>query len=116
MDLGAYRISVWGEPDPRWRRCTAFAAVLGAITVIAVWVVPLRTVEITSIDQVPERLAKLILEEPAPPKAAPQAAKPKADVQVEAPAPPKSVAAPAPAPAPAAKPKPAPVEQVPQST
>jgi TonB family protein len=113
MDTTAYRISVWGEPDPRWRKCTAFAAVLGAITVVGVWVVPLRTVEITSIDQVPERLAKLILEEPAPPKAAP---KPKADVRVEAPPEPKAVAAPAPAPAPVAKPKPAPVEQATQST
>ena len=112
MELAAYRISVWGEPDPRWRRCTAFAAVLGVLTIVAVWVVPLRTVEITSIDQVPERLAKLILEEPAPPKAAPQAApKPKVDVRGEAPPAPKPVTAPEPA----AKPKPTPVEQVAQT-
>lgn len=113
MDLAAYRISVWGEPDPRWRRCTAFAAVLGVLTIVAVWVVPRRTVEITNIDQVPERLAKLILEEPAPPKAAPQAApKPKADVRIEAPPAPKPVEAPEPA----AKPKPTPVEEVAQTT
>jgi len=107
IDLAAYRIPLWGEPDPRWRRCTAIAAVLGALTLVAVYVTPRRAVEITSVDQVSDRLAKLILEEPAPP--APPAAKPKARIETPPPPEPVAQAEPEPAPKPIEKaPTPAP--------
>jgi TonB family protein len=77
-DLSAYRISLWGEPDPRWRRCLAIAGALGIATLIAVYVVPPRPVEITSVDQVPDRFAKLILEEATPPTAPAQPRSPEA--------------------------------------
>ena len=35
--LAAYRISFWGEPDPRWRKCTGIAAILGVLTLIVVY-------------------------------------------------------------------------------
>jgi len=68
-DLNAYRLPLWGEPDPRWRRCLQIAAALGIVTLGIVFLTPRRAVEITDVDEVPERFAKLILEEPASPAA-----------------------------------------------
>ena len=83
-DLAAYRISLWGEPDPRWRRCLAIAGAIGIATLISVYLVPPQPVEITSVDQVSDRLARLILEETGPPVAPAQPRAPEA-IQESAP-------------------------------
>ena len=107
-NVAAYRVSFWGEPDPRWQRCLQIAAGLGALTLLTVYAVPQRAVEITNVDQVSDRLAKLILEEPAPLVAPPAPAAP--EVVMEKP--PEIVK---PEPKVDSKPEPAPIRKIPET-
>jgi TonB family protein len=65
-----YRLPLLGAPDPDLRRGLKVAGVVGLVVLAAAYLVPKRTAEISSVDEVPDRFAKLILEEPrkdAPP-------------------------------------------------
>jgi TonB family protein len=78
-----YRQSAF-ELDPLLKRCLSIAGAAGLVFLIAVFLAPRRPVVITSVDQVPERFAKLILEEkPKPPPVAVKA-QPKEVAQAEA--------------------------------
>jgi TonB family protein len=76
--------------------------VVGAVTLAVVYLTPRRPAELTSIEEVPERFAKLILEEPevkAPPIALPTPPQVAVETPKAAAAEPKVEAKPAPAPA-----------------
>jgi TonB family protein len=102
-----YRKHFWVDFDHVLRRTSTVAAGIGITVLLVVLVAPYRARTITEVEQVPERFAKLILKEPAPPAAPPQAEtrmkapemteKPK----VEAPPPPKPARREKPAPVPA---------------
>lgn len=100
----AYRRPWLAPDDDLFRRCLSVAAAAGLVFLIAVLVVPRPVAPVRRIEELPPRIARLILEKPKPPGAH---ATPRA-VTVEAP----PAAAPAPAPPvaaaePAAPPRPA---------
>jgi hypothetical protein len=94
----AYRQPLLGKPDPRLVRCLAVSSALGAIVVIVILVTPARHVEM-KMEEVPRRLAELILEPPAPP--APLEAEPRSESGDAESAPVAPPSAPAPESAPA---------------
>lgn len=100
----ALRQAPFAPPTPELRAGLKVAAVVGAAVLAAAYLAPIRAPELSTVDNVPERLAKLILEEP---KKAPPAARP-APPQVKLPAPPKVEAKPAPEVVKAPPPRPAP--------
>ncbi len=61
-----YRQSVWGSMDRLLRNCFVGSAVLGLAVLIAVFVAPQPPVEQVTVDLLPERFARLILEKPQP--------------------------------------------------
>ncbi len=71
-----YRQSDWFDLDPLFKRCLSIAGSIGLVFLVAVFLAPRRPpIEITHVDQVPERFAKLILEEtPKPPPVLPKPA------------------------------------------
>jgi len=93
-----YRQSMWGRIDRALRNCFAGSAILGVVILIAVFLAPAPPPPPSTVDEVPERFARLILEKP----------KPKAST-IEAPEQAKVAEAPkAEVPPPKAKPKPPP--------
>jgi TonB family protein len=74
----AYRQSLLGKPDPRLARCLAISSGLGAIVLFGILVTPARREEMR-MDEMPRRLARLILEEPTKPAVLP----PQLDVRPE---------------------------------
>lgn len=73
-----YRLPLWGAPDPRFRKCLRISAGLGLLVLLVALLTPRRAVEITDVEEVPERFAKLILEEPKAPAAPPRVVVPTA--------------------------------------
>ncbi len=65
--LSPYKQTQLLELDPLLKRCFSISGSVGALFLIAVFLTPRQDIEITTIDQVPERFAKLILEEAPPP-------------------------------------------------
>ena len=76
--LDAYRLPILGRPDPLLRRCLQIAGAIGLAVLLAALLAPKKTAEITDLEEVPERFAKLILEEPKAPPAPPRIASPTA--------------------------------------
>ncbi len=74
MTAHAYRAPILGPPDPLLRRTGTIAAVAGVLLLAVAWFTPTREVPITQVDEVPERLARLILEKPVPPASSPSTA------------------------------------------
>ncbi len=103
MDIQVYRQPLWGTLDTVSRNCLIAAAVFGVLVIIAVFVAPAPPVREASIQEMPARFARLILERP---KAAPQVKAPAPASTYEAPQQEITKAAP-PEPA-AARPKPRP--------
>ena len=62
-----YRRPQFGAPDDLFRRCLMASGIAGAVFLLVVLLAPMRKVVITSIDQLPPRFAKLIVEKPKPP-------------------------------------------------
>lgn len=95
----AYRQSLFAIPDPRFRRALGIAGSVGTVVLALALLSPLRTPPPPRIEDVPERLAKLILEKKAPP---PPVLAPSAHVETpqlaavaeEAPSPEPEIAAP----------------------
>jgi TonB family protein len=64
--LEQYRQPVWGRMDRALRNCFTGSAILGVAVLIMVFVVPIPVPEPVSIEDVPDRIARLILKKPAP--------------------------------------------------
>ncbi len=62
--LQEYQQSMWGRPDPALRNCFTWSTILGVLLLILVFLAPLPKPKPTSVADVPERLARLILEKP----------------------------------------------------
>ncbi len=61
-----YRQPVLGQIDPRFRKCLSWSATAGVLFLAIVLITPNREMEVASIEAVPERLARLILQKPEP--------------------------------------------------
>jgi len=61
-----YRQPIWGRMDRTLRNCFTGSAILGLIVLIAVFVAPAPPPPPATVDDVPERFARLILERPKP--------------------------------------------------
>ncbi|HKK71826.1 MAG TPA: AgmX/PglI C-terminal domain-containing protein [Candidatus Krumholzibacteria bacterium] len=86
----AYRQPLLGRPDPRFRRALTIAVALGALFLGLVRLAPAPQTREAEVEELPERLARLILEEPrrpTPAPAGPSTPEPKAET-----APPEAVA------------------------
>ena len=81
---GQYQQSVWGSVDPALRNCFIAAGVIGLAVLILIFVTPLPLKKPVSVDTVPERIARLILEKP---KVAPAARTPESIAVIPAPKP-----------------------------
>jgi len=67
MTADIYRRPQFGAPNDLFRRCLMASGIAGALFLLVVLLAPMRKVVITSIDQLPPRFAKLIVEKPKPP-------------------------------------------------
>lgn len=61
-----YRQVIFTPGDDLFRRCLTGSAILGLLVLIAILVTPARQQVITHVSQLPERIARLIIEKPAP--------------------------------------------------
>jgi len=61
-----YQQPLWGTLDRVSRNCLIAAAVLGLLVIITVFVAPVAPPRAITIEEMPERFARLILEKPAP--------------------------------------------------
>lgn len=68
-----YRQPVWGQFDRALKNCFRAAGIFGLLVLVTVFVVPKPIEHMLSLDEVPERFAKLIIEKPKAPVAAPPA-------------------------------------------
>jgi hypothetical protein len=90
--LQQYQQPLWGRLEPALRNCLAGAGILGLVFIIMVWVVPIPQRKPVTVAEVPERLARLILEKPAAPVAkskpdAPESSRPESRAAQPEPAP-----------------------------
>ena len=95
-----YRQPLLGAPDPRLRRALLVAGSLGLAWAVLVLVVPVPEPHERRVEELPERLARLIVDEPpAPPVVEPPAPRsvPRAEVP-PAPSPPRAETTPEPVP------------------
>lgn len=99
IGLERYRLPLFGGPDPLLRRGFKIAGGIGLVVLALGLLVPKSRVP-DDIEEVPERFAKLILEQPAKPK--PPAPKPREAAQavIDAPPPPAPMPKPEPVKAP----------------
>jgi len=61
-----YRQPIWGRMDRALRNCFTGSAILGVLLLIAIFVVPVPPPEPTTLTEIPERLARLIIKKPGP--------------------------------------------------
>ena len=95
----AYRQPLLGPPDTRFRRALSLAVAGGVLFLALVRLAPSPTPHEAEVEELPERLARLILEEPATaPPPTPSATEPKAEVLAPEPTdpPPEAVSEPTP--------------------
>ncbi|MGH7339307.1 MAG: hypothetical protein ACREKH_02335, partial [Candidatus Rokuibacteriota bacterium] len=62
----AYRQPLFRPADDLFARCLTASGILGLLFLIAVWVIPIQKATAPHVTQLPKRLARLILEKPAP--------------------------------------------------
>lgn len=62
-----YRQPFWGQLDRTLRNCFRGATTLGLIILVGVFVIPKPAEDTLQLEEVPERFAKLIVEQPEPP-------------------------------------------------
>lgn len=67
-----YHQPLWGRTDPALRRSLAGAAALGALTLLLILLAPAVPPQPMTFEQVPDRIARLILEKPKPVAAPPR--------------------------------------------
>jgi outer membrane biosynthesis protein TonB len=107
LDLSIYQQPLWGTLDRVSRNCMIISAVFGVLFVTTVLVVPKPAPHEVTIEAMPERFAKLILEKPTP---APVAKAPQAKAAAPTPEAPQVAKNDTPKPAPV-KPKARPVQR-----
>ena len=56
-----YQQPIWGRMDRALRNCFTGSAILGLIVLIVVFVVPAPPLDPVTVEQIPERFARLIL-------------------------------------------------------
>jgi outer membrane biosynthesis protein TonB len=78
------------EIDPVYKRFLYGSSILGVVFLLVVLIVPQRTHVITDVSQVPERFARLILEEPTPPAPPPRAVRAQPEETPVVPPPPQT--------------------------
>jgi TonB family protein len=71
--LQQYQQPLWGRMEPALRNCFVGAGILGVVFLIVVFVVPVPVLKPMTVTDVPERLARLILEKPQRTKPTPKA-------------------------------------------
>src|SRR4030095_750893 len=59
-----YQQPLWGRMEPALRNCFVGAGIIGFVLMIIVLVVPIPVLKPVSVTEVPERIARLILEKP----------------------------------------------------
>lgn len=59
-----YQQPLWGRMEPALRNCFTGAGIIGLVLIIIVWVVPIPVLKPVTVAEVPERIARLILEKP----------------------------------------------------
>jgi len=59
-----YQQPLWGRMEPALRNCFTGAGIIGLVLIILVWVVPIPVLKPVTVAEVPERIARLILEKP----------------------------------------------------
>ncbi len=64
-----YQQPIWGPIDPVLKRCFTVASIIGVLFLIVILLAPVLPPELMTVDNVPDRLARLILEKPAAPSA-----------------------------------------------
>lgn len=101
MTHDVYRQPLFSIGDDLFRRCLAGAGIAGLVFLIAVLLAPVREIAVTSVEQIPERFARLIIEKPKP---KPAAAAPEAQMTQQA-EPQAAKPEPAPAPEPQVQPR-----------
>ena len=79
-----YRQPLFGRPDPRMRRALTIAGSIGLVFLLVVLIAPPPAVHEKEVEELPERFARLILDEPAVP-APPAPSTPKPRVEIETP-------------------------------
>jgi len=62
--LQQYQQPLWGRMEPALRNCFVGAGIIGLVLIIIVLVVPIPVLKPVSVTEMPERLARLILEKP----------------------------------------------------
>ena len=62
----AYRQPLFRPADELYARCLTGSAILGLLFLISVWVIPIQEISAPHVTRLPKRLARLILEKPAP--------------------------------------------------
>ena len=70
----AYRQSIWGSMDRPLRNSFTGSSILGVLLLLAIFIVPKPPDVPVTLEKIPERFAKLILEKPKPPAPSPKAA------------------------------------------
>lgn len=73
-----YRLPLLGSPDPLLRRALLVSGALGVVWLALVWLAPAPSVHEATVEDLPERFARLIVEEPKPPAPAPSSPAPRA--------------------------------------
>ena len=66
LDTRIYQQPLWGTLDRVSRNCMIAAAIAGTIVIILVFVAPKSVLRDVTIQEMPERFARLILEKPKP--------------------------------------------------
>lgn len=68
-----YHQPLWGRTDLALRRALIGASLVGAVVLLAIFIAPAPAPEPTTLEEMPERFARLILEKPQPAESAPAA-------------------------------------------
>ena len=66
ISISQYQQPMWGRMDRTLRNCFVASAILGAAVLIAVFVAPVLPPKPTTMEDLPDRIARLILEKPKP--------------------------------------------------
>ena len=78
-----YRLPLLGAPDPLLRRALLVSGALGLVWLVLVWIAPAPAEHETTVEDLPERFARLIVDEPKPPASAPSVPVPGAQVETQ---------------------------------
>lgn len=93
-----YRLPLLGAPDPLLRKALLVSGALGVMWLVLVWLAPAPVEHEATVEDLPERFARLIVDEPKPPAPVKTAPAPAAQVEAPQAQPEPEVATPVPTP------------------